>query len=353
MLKKRIQLVVLLFVAVCSMKIAVAQTSDDPVAYLNSVESIHEDMNNKDLIYQSAAAHGKRLRRVEKLRKQAVDAIDAAMDKTVALPAYKGDNSLRQASITFINFCHKIFNDDYAHIVDVEEISEQSVDEMQAYLLLQEKTDEKFKEANAAWHTAYDAFAAKNNINLIDSKSDKGQKVETVNKLNKYFNQLYIIFFKCNWEDNQMTKAGEAKKVNDVEQCRNAVIKYADDGLMALDTLRSFNGDASMAQVCKQSLISFKNIAEKEIPKITDHYLKEENFKNIKKAFDSKSPSDRTHQDVDAFNKAVNEYNATINLYNQTNNNLNNERAQIVNNWNNTEKSFMDNNMPYFKKGHM
>jgi hypothetical protein len=350
---KTTNILALMLAFVCLVKTAQAQTDDNPVAYMNSFVAVHEDMNNKDLIYQSAAAHGKRLRRVEKLRKQAVDAIDVAMDKSVALPAYKGDNSLRQASITYINFCHKIFNEDYAHIVDLEEISEESVDKLQAYLLLQEKTDEKFEEANKTWDKAYADFAAKYKVTLIDSKSDKGEKIETANKLNKYFNALHVLFFKCNWENNQLVKSLGTKNVNDIEQCRNALIKYANEGLIGVDTLRSFNGDASMAQTCKESLIGFKKIAETIIPKMTDHYLKEENFNNIKKAFEAKSPSDRTNQDIDAYNKAVKEINNDVNTYNQNNNEMNNLGTQIVNNWNSTEKTFLDNNMPYFKKGKM
>ena len=347
---KKTSIVTLMLAVLFFVKTTNAQSANDSGAYMSSVENLHEDMNNKDLIYQSAAAHGKRLRRVEKLRKQAVDAIDVAMDKTVALPAFNGDNTLRQASITFIDFCHKIFNDDYAHIVDLEEISEESVDKLQAYLLLQEKTDQKFAEANAAWHKAYHEFAAKHNVNIIDSKSDKDLKVETANKLNKYFNALHIFFFKCNWEDNQLVKSLGTKNVNDVEQCRNALIKYANEGLIGIDTLRSFNGDASMAQTCKDCLLGYKKLAETIIPKMTDYYLKQENFKNIKKAFDAKSPSDRTNQDIDAYNKAIKDINNDVNAYNQNNNEMNNLNAQLLNNWNSTEKSFMDANMPYFKK---
>ena len=275
------------------------------------------------------------------------------MDKTTALSTFKGDNSLRQSSISFISFCHKIFNDDYAHIVDMEEISEESVDKLQTYLLMQEKTDQKLAEANAAWHKAYHDFAAKNNINLIDAKSDKDAKIETANKLNKYFNALHILFFKCNWEHNQLIKALEKKNVNDIEQCRNALIKYANDGLIGVDTLRSFSGDASMANTCKQCLQGYKKIGETLIPKLTDFYLKQENFNNIKKAFEAKSPTDRKREDVDAYNKAVKDINNDSNSYNQTNNDMNNQSSGIMDNWNNTEKTFMDNNMPYFKKGHM
>ena len=350
MIKKKTSILALMLAVFCLVKTTKAQTGDDPVSYMNSIEHLHEDMNSKDMVYQSAAAHGKRLRRVEKLRKQAVDAIDVAMEKTAALPAYKGDNSLRQSSIDFINFCHKIFNDDYAHIVDLEEISEQSVDKLQAYLLLQEKTDQKFAEANATWHKAYHDFAAKNNVHIIDSKSDRDLKVETANRLNKYFNALHILFFKCNWENNQLVKSLGSKNVNEVEQCRNALIKYADDGLIGVDTLKAFDGDASMAQTCKECLKGYKKLAETIIPKMTDFYLREENFKNIKKSFEAKSSSDRTRQDVDVYNKGVKDFNNDVNVYNQNNNEMNNLGAQILNNWSSTEKTFMDNNMPYFKK---
>ena len=82
----------------------------------------------------------------------------------------------------------------------------------------------------------------------------------------------------------------------------------------------------------------------------SDYFPKEENFNNIKKAFDAKSPSDRTHQDVNAYNKAIKDINNEINISNQNNNEMNNLNAQILNSWSSTEKTFMDNNMPYFKK---
>ena len=352
MITMRPKLVTLLFSVVFLVRTVLAQTGDSPVEYMKTIVTAHEDMNNKNMVYMSAAAHGKRLRKVEKLRQQAIDAINKALESTNAMPAYKGDNSLKKSSLDFINFCHKVFTDDYAHIVDMEEISEQSVDEMQTYLLMQEKTEEKLKDANRDWGIAYHAFAAKNNVNLLENKSDRDLKIELASKLNKYHNKVYNIFFKCNWEDNQLTKAMNNKKVNDVEQCRNALIKYAVEGLKGLDSLRSFEGDAALAQSCKQDLEAYKKIAETEVPKLTAFYLVEENFNNIKKAFSSKSSSDRKKEDVDAYNKAVKEMNDGVNAYNQTNNNVNSLRGGAVDNWNNTSKTFLDNNMPYFKKGH-
>ncbi|MGR9902801.1 hypothetical protein ACUOGF_23115, partial [Escherichia coli] len=60
---------------------------------MTAISSAYGDMNQKYMAYVSAAAHGRRARKVEKLRQQALASIDASRDKTIMLPLYKGDNS--------------------------------------------------------------------------------------------------------------------------------------------------------------------------------------------------------------------------------------------------------------------
>lgn len=327
-----------------------AQNAEGAGAYMTSVTNAQGEMNKKYMAYVSAAAHGKRLRKVEKLRQAAIESIQQSKFNTIGLPLFKGDNSLRQKSIDYINFCYKIFNEDYAHIVNMEEISEQSFDEMQAYLLLQEKTGEKLKEATATINKAYTDFAAKYNVNMVEGeKSELGQKMEVASKLNHYYNQIYLVFFKCNWQDGKLTEALNAKKLNDAEQSRNALIKYATEGLSALDTMKSFMGDPSLAVACRQALQFYKKNAEVELPKQLDFYLKQENFDKMKKAFEAKAASDRKKEDVDAYNKGVKDINAAVNAFNQSINTTNNNRTQVLQNWENTQKSFFDTHMPYYK----
>lgn len=246
--------------------------------------------------------------------------------------------------------CYHVFNDDYAKIVNMEEIAEQSFDEMQAYILLQEKTSEKLKEAGEKMRIAYNAFAAKYEIKLTDDKSEFNAMMETAGKLNHYKNQMFLIFFKCNWQDGMVTEAMNAKKVNDIEQGRNALLQYAVEGLKALDTLKPFNGDASMIVACRQVLNYYKKSAEGDLTKVADYFLKQENFEKIKKSFESKPESKRTQADIDAYNKAVNEVNAAVNVFNRTINNLNNNRKQVLENWESAGKEFTDRHMPHYKK---
>lgn len=326
-----------------------AQDLSTPVGYLSAFGSAHAQMNKTYMAYMSAVGHGKRAKKIEKLRQKVVETIIDTKNNCNGLGAYKGDNSLRQSSVEYIMLVYHVFNDDYAKIVNMEEIAEQSYDEMQAYILLQEATDQKLKEAAEKMSAAEKAFAAKYNITLEADKSELGEKMSVASKLNHYKNRVFLLFFKCNYEDGVLVKAMNNKKVNDMEQARTALIRYADEGLQALDTLKQFNGDASLATATRQVLQFYKKMAETDVPQLTDFFLKQENFEKIKKAFESKPESSRTKQDVDAFNKAVNEVNAAVNKFNQVNTKVNNARNQAIDAWNKADKDFTDRNMPYYK----
>lgn len=326
-----------------------AQSGDDPGAYMNSISKAQMEMNQKYMAYLSASAHSKRKRKIEKLRLQALESINTSLSKTIDLPYYKGDNSLRQSSINYIKFCYNIFNDDYSKIVNMEEIAESSFDEMEAYLLLQEKADEKVKEVNDSMRLAMNVFAAKYNVNMVDSKSELGGKMQEAGKLTRYRNNVYLIYFKCFWQDGEITKAMNSGKLATVEQGRNSLINFAEEGLKSLDTLKSFAGDATLANACRQVLKFYKNMAEKDLPNQTDYFLKKENFEKMDKAFKSLSAKDRTKESIDAYNKAVAELNTATGLFNSTIKKINSERDNAINMWNETENTFIDNNMPHYK----
>src|ERR1700722_1615497 len=263
-----------------------AQNTENAGDYISAVNKARGDMDAKYMQYLSAAAHGRRARKVEKLRQQVLDNITQSRYNTIDLPKYKGDNTLRQGSIDYIQLCYRVFNEDYKKIVDVEELAEQSVDEMKAYILLQEKVSEKLEDASKDLDKTTKTFASKYNVTLIEDLSPLGEKMKTAGRLNKYVNSVYILFYKCNWEDNQIVNAMNTKKVNDIEQARNALAHYANDGLQALDTLRTFDGDPSLANACRQALEFYKTMSEKDMAQLSDYYLKQEEFEKSKKEFD-------------------------------------------------------------------
>ena len=336
----------LILVMLCAT--AKAQDMNNPGDYMTAVNKARGDMDTKYMQYVSAAAHGRRARKVEKLRLEVLDNITQSRYKTTDLPLYKGDNSLRQAAIAYIQMCYIIFSEDYKKIVNMEELAEQSVDEMQAYLLLQDKINEKLNEAFSNLDKSGKEFAAKYNVIINTEVSPLGAKIEAADKLNKHINTMFIAFFKCNWEDNQMVKAMNDKKVNDLEQARSALLSFASEGLKSLDTVKPFEGDPSLIVACRKALQFYQQTADKDIPKLTDFYVKQEEFEKLKKGMDAKG-SGRTQADVDAYNKAVNDFNNSVKGFNQTNQKVNAARTLAVNDWNDTEKHFADDHMPHYR----
>src|ERR1700733_1415522 len=161
---KQILFLSLLIISAVTAETSFAQDLSNPGDYMTAISNAQKEMNQKYMAYMSAAAHGRKARKVDKLRQQALQSIDNSRFKTIDIPIYKGDNSLRQSSIDYIKLCYNVFNDDYAKIVNMEDIAEQSYDEMQEFILLQEKTNEKIHEATAKMNSASKAFAEKYNI---------------------------------------------------------------------------------------------------------------------------------------------------------------------------------------------
>src|ERR1700691_794912 len=155
-----------------------AQNLDNPGDYMTAMVKARGDMDAKYMQYISAAAHGRRARKVEKLRQEVLDNITDSRYKTTDLPIYKGDNSLRQSSINYIQLCYNVFNEDYKKIVNIEELAEQSVDEMQAYMLLEEKVSERLHDGYDSLDKAEKAFATKYNVTLNKEQSPLGEKME-------------------------------------------------------------------------------------------------------------------------------------------------------------------------------
>jgi hypothetical protein len=326
-----------------------AAKAQDPGAYMDQFNTPQVEMNKSYMAYISASAHSSRKRKIEKLRENAVESIINCQNTIKYIPAYNGDNSLKTSCIKYVDLCYKIFNDDYSHIVNMDDIAEQSYDEMQAYLLLQQATDDTLQVAITRINKAQQDFADKYHVNLVSEKTELGDKMEITNKLNAYRNKVYLIFYKSNWEDNQLTEFVNQKNVTKIEEVRSALDKYSIEGLAKLDTMKAYDNDASLLNACRQALTFYKKEAETSIPMVTDFFLKQENFDKLKAAMDAKSASERTQQDVDNYNKAVNDLNAAVASFNQNNNDMNNSRNDVNNIWNNTEKGFIDMHTPYYK----
>jgi uncharacterized protein YukE len=306
-----------------------------------------ENISKKYMAYASASAHGKKARKVENIRQKLLNEVQEARMNIGSMPSYKGDKSYRDTSVNFMKMYFNILNDDYARVLNLEEIAENSYDEMEALLNVKDAIDLKLEEGNKRVREAQIAFAKAHNVNLVEGEANAlTEKLNKVHDLNKYYNEVYLIFFKPYVQEQSLVEAISKKNVTGVEQSKNALRKYSEEGLEKLKTIKSYEGDNSVTDACK-SLLQFYIKEADATATISEFTLANENFDKIKTEFQKKS--DPSKADVDAYNNAVKDINNKSQKYNQTLNDLNKQRSESLNNWNKTVNQFFDEHTPKYK----
>jgi hypothetical protein len=328
--------------------LSLAQSADNPVEHMSYFSDREEILRKKYLSYMSEVAHGERARKMEKRRAELITSIQEVIREGGRQKPFKGDASLKNAFLEYWNILLHVFKEDYHKIVDMEEVAERSYDMMEAYLLAQEEVDKKLDQAYSKIPVAYAGFAAQHHVTLTEGQQSKvGRKLEQVGQVNKYLNQVYLIFFKSSVQETNVNNALAANDINAVEQSKNSLLKYATEGLMRLDTLKPYKNDGSMITACRKVLEFHKMEAEKKVPLMADYLIKSDEFSKIKKSFDAKPANKRTKSDVDSYNLAINDINKAVADYNKNSADLNNGRTKVITNWNQSKKRFMDMHVPY------
>ena len=325
---------------------AQAQDFDNPSTYMSYLGQQQESISKKFMSYASASAHGKKAKKVDNLRTKLLDEVQDARMNISGMPSFKGDKSYRDTTVNFMKLYYNVLNDDYSKIVNMEDIAEQSYDEMEAYLLLKEAVDKKLEEGNNKMKTAQQKFAAEHNITLTNNSSDLDNMVNEVADLNKYYNDVYLVFFKPYVQEKYLMEATGKANITAIEQDKNSMQKYAQEGLTKLATMKGYKGDNSVLAECK-NILNFYNKEADMMSVVTDYLLKTERFKTIQKEFEKKS--DASKQEVSDYNKAVDDVNKATKLYNNNNKNLNDMRSDAFNSWNKSVNSFFNDHTPHYK----
>ena len=322
-----------------------AQAFEDAGQYIDYIGKHNQDLTLTYLSYISAVAHNKSARKVEKRRQEVLDKIYYTRTTINSMSPWKGDRTYKDTTVAYLKILETVFREDYGKIVNMEEIAEQSYDAMEAYMLAQEKAEEKLEEARVRQHETTKRFAKKNNVNLIEGESDISIKGEKASEVTKHHNEVYLIFFKPYKQEAYLLEAAEKGNLVALEQNINSLGKIATENLEKLKTIKPLNGDGTMIVATREALFFYQSEA-KQAKAMTDFYLKKEKFEKIKKSFDSKRSGERTQKDVDEYNNGVNEWNQAIKDYNDLNQSLNKERSKMLENWNKKSKKFMDEHMP-------
>lgn len=321
-----------------------AQTSDAG-SYLDAIDVEFGAISKEMMSYISAVNHGKSARKVEKRRTELVLQTKESERKVRTLKPFEGETRLRDSVAAYFRMCNLIINRDYSKIVNMEEIAEQSYDAMEAYLLAKEKAGERISLAYDAAEKEYYAFAASQNIRIIENESKLSQKLKETGEVNDYHDKVYLLFFKSYKNEAYMLEAMNKGNVGAIEQTRNALLTSAKEDLEKLAKVQAFKNDVSLKRAT-QDMLNFYAMEAEKMSTTVDFFLAQESFEKQKKAIESKGASKRTQEDVDTYNKAVNDFNQKVKQSNQLNEELNKKRNSFLKEWNARSEEFLDKHTP-------
>lgn len=325
-----------------------AQDFSKPVEYLNYIGLEYSKIAREKWDYTRAIGHGKRDKLIEKRRKDLAQAILDSKRTIGKMPPFNKSTALRDSIISSMNINYIIVNQDYAKLVDMEEVKEQSYDAMEAYMLAKDLALDKQAASNDMVLEQYDRFIADNNIkvNKDNEESKLAKKMRIAGDVFEYYNKVYLIFFKSYKQNGYLMDALDKGDINGIEQNRNSLLNYAKDGIEKLKENIHYQGDETLSTACRQVLASYVDKAETKIPVMIEYFTAKDKFDKIKVTFDKIKPAQRTQQNIDTYNNAINEMNAASTKYNAANNKMNESGHKVIDNWNNKSESFLDTHIP-------
>ena len=323
----------------------VAQKFSTALEYMEFIGKEHDKISKDNWQYTSSVAHSKNARAVDGRRKDLISTTLDAKKRIAKMEPFEGDATYRDAVVKYLELSYNVLNEDYAKIMDMEEVAEQSYDAMEAFLLAKKIAGEKMEAASEELNEAQKKFAAVHNINLVENTSAIQKNMKIAGEVFEYYNTVYLIFFKSYKQEAYLIDALNKKDVSALEQNKTALLAAAKEGLSKLDTLRAFKGDRTVIIACQNLLKFYIQEAELDVPIMVDMIMKSDQMTKVKTAFDAKGNS-RTKEDVDQYNKMVAESNASLNAYNAMNNRENAKRTKLLDDYNNKVSAFTNKFVP-------
>jgi hypothetical protein len=318
-----------------------AQTFTNPVDYLNFLNKESASVTKDMWEYTRAIAKTKGAKKIEMRRKEVLAQISESRKSVQAKAPYKGQREIKDAFTSYLKLNYDILNDDYAKIVDMEAVAEQSYDAMEAYLLIQSQVSEKMKQSSENLSAAVKAYADLNNITLTENESKIGAKLERANMAFDYYQPNYLIFFKAFVQEQTFLAALSAKDWTGAEQARTATIAAAEEGLTKLGGMASYDSDDALRLACMDVLNFLIKEAKNDLPQLLEFASIQENFTKMSDAMSKKKKSEITKAESDKYNALVKEYNNSVKAYNELINKTNNDRSKNLQIWNNKVSDFL------------
>ncbi len=324
-----------------SLSTTFAQSTDGPGAYMGYFSEVYKPIQKDMWDYTSSVAKGKKAKKVESKRQDLLQSLAAGERKAKAAKPYEGNTAYRDEVASWLSNSQIILKEEYGKIMDMEEISEASYDNMEAYIMARKLAGDHQKEQLNKLKEATRAFADEFDVTLNEEETKLSKKLEQAGKVFDYYDKIYLVFFKSYKQDMYLSEALKNKDVNAIEQNRQTLAEFAKQGRADLREINNINEDGSLKLAGDKVLRAYEDYSNTEMLVIKDFYMKQERFNTVKTSFEALKKKERTQENVDEFNTAVNEFNEAVNKSNEATESVNKKRSDALDDWNKTVDKYL------------
>jgi hypothetical protein len=267
---------------------AVAQTNTEGFKYFERLNSEMKRVNEKQMVNSNAQVHSKDVKAQRTAQLQVVGQINIAISNLKTLKDFN-KSTLRQAHLKMYDALLKTYNGEYEKLFALAKTAEESVETMEVYLKLQEDANNKVNNLGDSVRMLNRAFAAENQINLIDGETEAAKKFEEAMSLvGTYRRKLFIEHFKISKRFAPMVDDINKNKGKKMASFIAPMQKTCEEVLLALPKIGEYDGDGKMLKAVREEAEFYLNECKQNLPGIAKLMAKPQ--------LDSK-------EEVDAYNK--------------------------------------------------
>ena len=266
----------LLFILVLLPSFVIAQDDEfnfsNPGDYNNFIMKEVITTVQKNFEYIALSIHSEDYDQLEKKRKEVVDGIADAKTHVRDMPPLEGDTKLRDEAVEVLDEYKSAFELDFKSILSLKRKSKDSYEAMEAYFTAQDRAEEKVNKATRQLRKAQHVYAEKNNMKVVDSKSDDvlEKKMNKIIEVNDYWRSIFLTYFKVSKQYDKMWDALAEQKANPLSHQRDLTIKLIDQVLPELRRKPSFHDDSEFRDQTTNMVEYYRQVAQIEFGKIID-----------------------------------------------------------------------------------
>jgi hypothetical protein len=242
--------------------VAQAQNPNPAQAYNDQILAIQAQVINDNIHYITKSVNNHKAHQNEAERKTIVNHLNEAIAQVKAMPAYKGDNSLKEVALEVFNHYKETYQLDIKKADSLEINGKSTYNAMKVYFELQTKAEEKLVKTGKKFITAQKAFARKHALSRPNA-----EMICLFTKLaevNGYARQVYLAYMKVDEINRNFFESMKKKQVESMEKNRLAVLATAEEALATLTKLGNFEGNRQYIDLGMKLTHYLKNSATKE-----------------------------------------------------------------------------------------